>query len=71
MRSTFHRTLSTVAVAGALVATTGVIGVAAAALNAKPLRAELVPGSSSSTVEAKPLRAEKAPHALFKPLRAE
>ncbi|GID28701.1 hypothetical protein [Paractinoplanes brasiliensis] len=52
MKSALHRTLSTLAVVGALVATSGAVGAAAAAVNAKPLRAEIV------QVVAKPLRAE-------------
>ncbi|GAA4607615.1 hypothetical protein BJY16_006423 [Actinoplanes octamycinicus] len=52
MTSTFHRTLSALVVTGALVLTSG--GVAAAALSAKPLRAEVAP----TEVLAKPLRAE-------------
>ncbi|MBM2615022.1 hypothetical protein JIG36_05545 [Actinoplanes sp. LDG1-06] len=58
MKSTLHRTLSALAVTGALVVTTGGIGAAVAALNAKPLRAEVVPASTNHEVLAKPLRAE-------------
>jgi hypothetical protein len=59
MKSTLHRTLSAVAVAGAMAVSSGGIVAAAAALNAKPLRAEVAPDSSSTQqVLAKPLRAE-------------
>ncbi|XVU20912.1 hypothetical protein ACQPZJ_26970 [Actinoplanes sp. CA-054009] len=54
MRRQFSRALSALAVTGALVVGAGGLGAAAAALNAKPLRAEVAP---VETV-AKPLRAE-------------
>ncbi|MEV4345158.1 hypothetical protein AB0J83_11845 [Actinoplanes sp. NPDC049596] len=54
MKTSIRRTLSALAVTGALVVTTGGLGAAAAALNAKPLRAEIAP----TQVVAKPLRAE-------------
>lgn len=57
MKSTLSRTLSALVVAAALVVATGAVG-AAAALNAKPLRAELTPDSATVQVVAKPLRAE-------------
>lgn len=76
MRLVLHRTLSTLAVAGALALTSGGLGAAVAALDAKPLRAEVAPGSSTDGVTAKPLRAETTPDSasglvLAKPLRAE
>ncbi|XVV15364.1 hypothetical protein ACQP2X_13775 [Actinoplanes sp. CA-131856] len=57
-KRTFHRALSACAVAGALALTAGAIGAAAAALNAKPLRAELAPTAPADQIQAKPLRAE-------------
>ncbi|SNY55454.1 hypothetical protein [Paractinoplanes atraurantiacus] len=54
MKRNFSRALSALAVTGALVVSLGGLGAAAAALNAKPLRAEFAP---VQTV-AKPLRAE-------------
>ncbi|WP_250036423.1 hypothetical protein [Paractinoplanes maris] len=56
MKSTLHRTVSALAVAGALVLSSG--GIAAAALQSKPLRAEVVPSSTTDQILAKPLRAE-------------
>ncbi|MCO8274030.1 hypothetical protein M1L60_25860 [Actinoplanes sp. TRM 88003] len=55
MKLNVHRTISALAVAGALVVSSGGIVAAAAALNAKPLRAEFTP---TQQVQAKPLRAE-------------
>ncbi|GAA0492516.1 hypothetical protein Ade02nite_69200 [Paractinoplanes deccanensis] len=56
MKRSLRRTLTTLAVAGALAATGG--GLGAAALHAKPLRAEVAPDAGAGHVLAKPLRAE-------------
>jgi hypothetical protein len=58
MKSTFHRALSAATVAGALVLTGGGLAVAASALQAKPLRAEVIVDSPAQQLLAKPLRAE-------------
>lgn len=55
MRSTVHRTLSTLAVTGALVLTGAGVTAVTAAVHAKPLRAEV---TTTDHNLAKPLRAE-------------